>query len=101
MRIEYIELRKDPRINTDVEVTYYTGVPAGHYNGGELQQIGTLTDLGDKGAGLIIDQPFRPNETLRLEGVNGSREARHCTVQWVQKDRDRYRIGVKFNDGTG
>ena len=99
MRIEYIELRKDPRINTEVEVTYYTEMPAARDSAEALRQTGTLTNVGDRGAGLLIDQPFRPDDRLRLEGVNGSREPRNCTVQWVQKERERYRIGVKFNDG--
>lgn len=99
MRIEYIELRKDPRINTAVEVTYCTSLPPKHNGGGDPSQgTGTLTDWGDGGAGLVLDQPFRPNETLRLQGFNGSREPRDCIVQWVQKDRERYRVGVKFTD---
>lgn len=99
MRIEYIELRKDPRINTAVEVTYCTDAPAP--NGGTAPPLhtGTLTDWGDGGAGLVLEQPFRLNETLRLlQGADGSNQPRNCTVRWVQKDRERYRVGVKFNE---
>lgn len=103
MRIEYIELRKEPRINTEVEITYFVQPldiqeEAAREGAGVSTGTGLLTNLGGSGAGLLLDQPFRPDQTLWLDGLGEPPGTRAATVRWVARAQERYRIGVEFSD---
>ncbi len=90
------ELRKYPRINTALEINYSMDESSSGADAAENQLIGTVTDLSKSGAGLLVDQPHRPDDLVRLEGVGGATKPLNSVVKWVRKSQGKYRIGVKF-----
>jgi hypothetical protein len=78
MQIEYIEVRKDPRIGTEVEITYFTRTPPANIDdtpttGNALNSF--LTELGPDCTRLLRDQPYRARDMLILDTHNGARRA--------------------------
>lgn len=90
MQIEHIELRKNLRISINMDITYSTA------NGGDAARKGTLLDLSDDGAGLILNEPLGLNQRLRLDGYEEWGQPRDAAVRWVRKANEHYRVGVEF-----
>lgn len=99
MQIEHIELRKNLRISINMDITYSIAnlVERGDNAGGRK---GTLLDLSDGGAGLMLNEPLSMNQMLRLEDYEQWEEPRNCRVRWVRKADDHYRVGVEFEPGA-
>lgn len=96
------ELRKYPRINTALEINYFADESGDlKSDATDHQFIGTVTDLSKSGAGLLVDQPHRPDDIVRLEKVGGATKPLNSVVKWVRKTQGKYRIGVKFVRGAG
>ncbi|MCC6303179.1 MAG: PilZ domain-containing protein [Gammaproteobacteria bacterium] len=92
MHIEHIELRKNLRISINMDISYSAPNPAGQ------ARKGTLLDVSNHGAGLILDEPLGLNQTLRLEGYDDWDRPRDARVRWVRKANEHYRVGVEFID---
>jgi len=102
MQIEYIEVRKDPRIGTEVEITYFTRTPTANIDdtptaGNALNAF--LTELGPDCTRLLRDQPYRARDILILDTHNGARKAHRGQITWIEKVQDNYRVGVAMEDG--
>lgn len=88
--IEYIELRRAPREIRQAPVSCaIAAAPERHE--------ASLVDVGPGGAGLLLDRPVSPGQSLRIEGIDdGIGEA---TVRWVRSFGQRFRIGAEFARG--
>jgi hypothetical protein len=53
-----------------------------------------LTDLGPGLTDLLRDQPYRASDMLILDTHNGARKAHRGHITWIEKMRNRYRVGV-------
>jgi len=87
-----IELRKTPRTAQQSVVSYQK--KASHKK--EQPTVGTMLDLGDGGASLLVDKPLGIDEQLRLEGHPELDTPRNCVVRWVRKLPENYQLGVQF-----
>lgn len=102
MQIEYIEVRKDPRIGTEVEITYLTPTPATNIEDTRASSNALnafLTELGPDCSRLLRDQPYRARDMLILDTHNGARKAHRGQITWIEKDQNNYRVGVAMEDG--
>jgi len=99
MQIEYIEVRKDPRIGTEVEITYFTPTPSPNIEDTTYNALNAfLTELGPDCTRLLRDQPYRARDMLILDTHNGARRAHRGQITWIEKVQDNYRVGVAMED---
>ncbi len=99
MLLDRIECRLDPRIKTEVNISYY--VPA--VNGQNQARKGVLTELGDGGARLLLDEPHCVDARLFVSGIYDTQDPVECDVRWIRRaatpDRsEQYYVGVAFAD---
>lgn len=96
MLLDRIECRLDPRIKTEVEISYY--VPGAQ--GKQEVRKGVLTELGEGGARLLLDQPHRVDARLFVSGIYDSQDPVECDVRWIRKapSSSCYIVGVSFSD---
>ncbi|MBI1195722.1 MAG: hypothetical protein GC138_07745 [Gammaproteobacteria bacterium] len=96
MLLDRIECRLDPRIKTEVEISYYIPTMQGHH---EIRK-GTLTELGEGGARLLLDQPHRVDARLFVTGIYDAQDPVECDVRWIRKasSSNSYIVGVAFSD---
>ena len=96
MLLDRIECRLDPRIKTEVEISYY--IPA--MQGQEPVRKGMLTELGEGGARLLLDQPHRVDARLFVCGIYDAQDPVECDVRWIRKApaSEFYYVGVAFSD---
>ncbi|MFQ5470397.1 MAG: PilZ domain-containing protein [Gammaproteobacteria bacterium] len=90
------ELRKFPRVNTALEITYFTKAA----NCGEESSthfFGTVTDMSRGGVGLMVENPHAPDERLFLHGVGDTNKPLRCVVKWARQIRGQFKIGVEFS----
>ncbi len=87
-----IELRKTPRTPQQFAISYHR--KSTDKNAPPLP--GTLLDLGDGGASLLVEKPLGIDEQLRLEGHPQLNGACNCVVRWVRKLPENYQLGVQF-----
>lgn len=84
---DHIELRKTPRSIRDIRI---------NCRHGGIEYAGTLIDLSEEGAGIVMAQPHRLNDILSIDGIEDGRGAREARVCWVRKANSHYRIGMAF-----
>ncbi|HFD92735.1 MAG TPA: PilZ domain-containing protein [Gammaproteobacteria bacterium] len=88
-----IELRKTPRTPQQLAISYHRKSTD---NPDKNPIAGTLLDLGDGGASLLVETPLGIDEQLRLEGHPKLNGACNCVVRWVRKLPENYQLGVQF-----
>jgi len=97
MLLDRIECRLDPRIKTEVEISYYIPTVQGEQY--EVRK-GMLTELGEGGARLLLEQPHRVDARLFVSGIYDIQDPVECDVRWIRKAAasELYYVGVAFSD---
>jgi len=99
MLLDRIECRLDPRIKTEVEISYY--IPA--TDARNQVRKGVLTELGEGGARLLLDEPHRVDARLLISGIDEVQNPVECDVRWIRKAAtpsrsEHYYVGVSFSE---
>ena len=90
-----MERRKYPRVDTSMDVLYYTGGPA--EEGVErIHYFGKVTDLSLGGLRMAVEHSHAQGEQIWLQGVRGAPDVISGQVKWVQGEQEGYHIGIEF-----
>lgn len=91
-----VDMRKYPRYSTSKEVVYYTADAAGPEKRGRIHYFGTIVDMSQGGARLVVDHPHEEDERVWLQGVHSAADVIRGRVRWVKDIQDKYNVGVEF-----